>query len=118
MKHLSIGLAAIAVLAVSPSLRAQPQQPPSTAPAHVQSTNRMPAGGKVISDRGMPSAVERAHMRHHAARHHTVQTARSATDHSANQLNQQERSSLPSSNPTTMNRMSVGGKPTSGGTGQ
>ena len=93
--------------------------PPAPAPAAEPPSqmNRMPAGGRATSDRGMGTgSATRAHHRRHAA-----QTARNpSADSSAEQLNQQELSNLqatnptPTTNPTTMNRMPAGGRPTSG----
>jgi len=82
--------------------------------APVQSMNRMPAGGRATSERGATGSVTRAHHRRHAA-----QSARAPSDNTADQLNRQELSQLPGAgNPTTMNRMSVGGRATSGGPNQ
>lgn len=119
MKQFLTGVAAIAALAMAAPVWAQPA--PSTAPpgtsttappaAPVQSMNRMPAGGRATSERGATGSVTRAHHRRHA-----VQSTRNASsDNTANQLNREELSQLPGANPTTTNRMSVGGKPTSGG---
>jgi hypothetical protein len=85
--------------------------PPAPAAEPPSQMNRMPAGGRATSDRGVGTgSVTRAHHRRHA-----VQTARNpSADNSANQLNQQELSTLPATNPTTMNRMPAGGRATSG----
>jgi hypothetical protein len=86
----------------------------NTPAAPVQSMNRMPAGGRATSERGATGSVTRAHHRRHA-----VQSARASSDNTADQLNRQELSQLPGTgNPTTMNRMSVGGRATSGGPNQ
>jgi hypothetical protein len=70
--------------------------------------NRMPAGGSATSDRGVGTGSRAHHPRH------AVRTARNpSADNSADQLNQQELSTLPA-NPTTMNRMPAGGRTTSG----
>lgn len=163
MKHILIGVAAVAALAISVPLWAQPApstaQPgtnttmpampgampsemnrmpmggratsdrgtgPSsatsaTAPGTAATTtgalphqmNRMPAGGRATSNRGTGSST-RAHHRRHA-----VESARQQSGGSgADELNRQELSQLQSGNPTTMNRMSVGGRATSGGPNQ
>lgn len=129
MKHLLIGSAMVAALAISAPVWAQPapSNPPpgATAPTPpVQSSNRMPAGGPATSERGLTGSVERAHHRHHAA-HHTTHTrtghaARqsSGANGQADQLNRQELSQLQSGNPTTMNWMPAGGRATSGGPNQ
>src|SRR5271169_4199742 len=118
MKHLLVGVAAAATLAICAPIWAQPAPSappaasmPAPAAAPVQPMNRMPAGGRATSERGMSGSVERAHHRSHAAR-----PARNpSADNSANQLNRQELSQLQSANPTTMNRMPAGGRATSGG---
>ena len=69
MKHLLISAAMVASLAISAPVWAQPtpSSPPpgATAPAPaappVQSMNRMPAGGKATSERGMTGSATRAH---------------------------------------------------------
>ncbi|MGA8759716.1 MAG: hypothetical protein WB611_26055 [Stellaceae bacterium] len=108
MKQLLISMAMFAALAIPVEVGAQTSPPAQGA---AQSVNRMSTGGKATSERGAPASVTRAHHRHY--------TAKSARNTSAgdvaNQLNQQELANLQSTNPTTMNRMSVGGKPTSGG---
>jgi hypothetical protein len=105
MKHLLTGVAVAAALAIAAPVWAQN---PAPTPAPVQSMNRMPAGGSATSERGSGA---RAHHRHHA-----VQSAgKSSAGSQADQLNRQELSQLQGTNPTTMNRMSVGGKATSGG---
>lgn len=135
MKHLLIGSAIVAALAISAPVWAQPAPsnpppgaaaPPPAAPP-VQSSNRMPAGGPATSERGLPGSVERAHHRHHATHAHTTHThtGHAHTGHAArqpsggngqaDQLNRQELSQLQNGNPTTMNRMPAGGRATSGG---
>lgn len=110
MKHLLTGVAVAAGLAVAAPVWAQ-NPAPTPAPAPVQSMNRMPAGGSATSERGSGA---RAHHRRHA-----VQSAeKSSAGSQADQLNRQELSQLQGANPTTMNRMSVGGKATSGGPNQ
>jgi hypothetical protein len=117
MKHLLIGVAAAAALGFAAPVWAQPAPataPPGAstpAPPPVQEMNRMPAGGRATSERGHTGSVARAHHRRHA-----VQAARnpSAGDQ-ADQLNRQELSQIQATNPTMMNRMSVGGRATSGG---
>lgn len=85
----------------APSASAPAAEPPSQ-------MNRMSAGGRATSDRGVGTGSRAHHQRH------AVQTTRnSSADNSANQLNQQELSTLPV-NPTTMNRMPAGGRATSG----
>jgi hypothetical protein len=120
MRHLVMTAIAVTAIAVSAPIWAQPA--PSTAPppganapaAPVQSMNRMPAGGRATSERGAAGSVTRAHHRRHVA-----QSARTPSDNTADQLNRQELSQLPGAgNPTTMNRMSVGGRATSGGPNQ
>ena len=123
MRHLVMTAIAVTAMAVSAPIWAQPA--PSTAPpsganapastaAPVQPMNRMPAGGRATSERGATGSVTRAHHRRH-----TVQSARQPSDAgAADQLNRQELSQLPGTNPTTMNRMSVGGRATSGGPNQ
>jgi hypothetical protein len=119
MKHLLIGGAAVAALAIAAPIWAQPApsapppgaSAPGTAATSANQMNRMPAGGRATSERG--SGV-RAHHRRHA-----VQSAgKSSAGSQADQLNRQELSQLQGTNPTTMNRMSVGGKATSGGPNQ
>ena len=110
MKHLLTGVAVAAVLVIAAPVWAQ-NPAPTPAPAPVQSMNRMPAGGSATSERGSGA---RAHHRRHA-----VQSAgKSSAGSQADQLNRQELSQLQGANPTTMNRMSVGGKATSGGPNQ
>lgn len=88
-----------------------PSTPTAAGAAYPSTTNRMPAGGRATSERGTTHSVTRAHHRRHA-----VQSARNpSASGQANQLNRQELSQLPGSNPTTMNRMSTGGRATSGG---
>lgn len=114
MKRFVIGAATIAAIAFCAQGWAQPAE-------HIQPSNRMPAGGRATSERGAPGSVVRAHHRRHAvqsARHGAAGGQPSAGD-MANQLNQQELSQIQSGNatmnPTTTNRMSVGGRATSGG---
>src|SRR5271169_1284257 len=118
MKHFLISAVAVAALAIAAPARAQPAPsappPGASAPgpaapsAMPNQMNRMPAGGRATSERG--SGV-RGHHRRHA-----VQSAgKSSAGSQADQLNRQELSQLQGTNPTTMNRMSVGGKATSGG---
>jgi hypothetical protein len=123
MKHLLIGGAAVAALAIAAPVWAQPAPsappPGASAPgpaapsAMPHQMNRMPAGGGATSERGTGPLPRTHHPRHagHAAR---TPSAGSQAD----QLNQQELSRLQGTNPTTMNRMSVGGKATSGGPNQ
>ena len=107
MKHLLSGVAVAAALAIAAPVWAQ-NPAPAPAPAPVQSMNRMPAGGSATSERGSGA---RAHHRRHA-----VQSAgKSSAGSQADQLNRQELSQLQGANPTTTNRMSVGGGATSGG---
>lgn len=124
MKHFLTPAIALAALAVSGPLFAQPaptNSPPAatTAPAPVQSLNRMPAGGRATSERGATGSVERAHHRRHAAR---ASTHASQSTGTADQLNRQELTNVQNANqggnPTTMNRMSVGGRASSGGPNQ
>jgi hypothetical protein len=126
MKHFLMPAIALAALAVSGPLSAQPaptNSPPAAtnAPAPVQSLNRMPAGGRATSERGLTGSVERAHHRRHAARAST-HASQSQPTGTADQLNRQELTNVQSGsqagNPTTMNRMSVGGRATSGGPNQ
>lgn len=101
MKHPLIS-AAVAALAVSAPVWAQPA--PSTPPSASAPASAAPAGHT--------GSVTRAHHRRHA-----VQAARNPPGGvSADQLNQQELSTLQTSNPTQMNRMPAGGKATSGTT--
>ena len=113
MKQLLLSTAIFAALAIPVEVGAQ-TSPPAQGAAPAQSVNRMSTGGKATSERGAPASVTRAHQRHH--------TAKSARNMSAgdvaNQLNRQELANLQSANPTTMNRMQSGGKPTSGGPNQ
>jgi hypothetical protein len=110
MKHLLTGVAVAASLAIAAPVWAQ-NPAPTPAPAPVQSMNRMPAGGSATSERGSGA---RAHHRRHAAQ----SAGKSSAGSQADQLNRQELSQLQGANPTTMNRMSVGGKATSGGPNQ
>jgi hypothetical protein len=82
--------------------------------------NRMPAGGRATSERGATGSVTRAHHRRHYAlharqTHHASGTAAMGGGGAADQLNRQELGQIQGGNPTTMNRMSVGGRATSGG---
>jgi len=116
MKHRLIAASAIAAMAVSTPLWAQPT-PVNPSPSGVnmgppvQSSNRMPAGGPATSERGLPGSVERAHHRRHATGH----AARARSTGTADQLNRQELATIQSGNPTTLNRMPAGGRATSGG---
>jgi hypothetical protein len=123
MKLFLIAASAIVAIAVSTPLWAQPapgNPPPSgaQAAAPVQSANRMPAGGRVTSERGLTGAVERAHHRRHAT--HAAARASQAQLGVADQLNGQEFAKIQSGNqpqsgnPSTLNRMPIGGKATSG----
>jgi len=124
-------MAATLALAAPVLAQTSPSGPPpgAAASAPVQSLNRMPAGGKATSERGMTGSVERAHYRHHTTHAHTA-TAHTHAAHphaahgarqptgangQADQLNRQELSQVQSANPTTMNRMPAGGRATSGG---
>lgn len=124
MKGLLIGVAAVAALAISVPVWAQPAPstappPGATAPAPAAQSatpsqmNRMPAGGRATSNRGMGTGT-RAHHRRHAVELKSSSSAGSQAD----QLNRQELSQLQGTNPTTMNRMSVGGRATSGNPNQ
>jgi hypothetical protein len=105
MKHLLISAAAVAGLAVSAPVCAQPAS--TTTPPTVSA----PAA---TTHTGHTGSATRAHHRRHA-----VQSARSGSaGGSAEQLNQQELSTLQSNNPSSMNRMPAGGKATSGNTTQ
>ena len=91
-----------------------PGTPTAAGSAYPSTTNRMPAGGRATSERGTTGSVTRAHHRRHA-----VQSARTpSAGGQADQLNRQELTQLPGTNPTTMNRMSTGGRATSGGPSQ
>jgi hypothetical protein len=82
---------------------------PTTTGALPHQMNRMSVGGRATSNRGTGPST-RAHHRRHA-----VESARSnSSGTAADELNRQELSQLQSENPSTMNRMSVGGKATSG----
>lgn len=129
MKRFVIGAAMVAAVGFCAHSWAQPTPaanpaPGATAPAApVQPMNRMPAGGRATSERGTTGSVTRAHHRRH-----TAQSAKHTSAHGAaggggasnttDQLNRQELSQVPGSNPTTMNRMPAGGRATSGGTNQ
>jgi hypothetical protein len=110
MKLLLTGVAVAAALVIAAPVWAQ-NSTPTPAPAPVQSMNRMPAGGTATSERGSGA---RAHHRRHAAQ----SAGKSSAGSQADQLNRQELSQLQGTNPTTMNRMSVGGRATSGGPNQ
>ena len=126
MKHLLIGAAVVAALGLCAPVWAQPAPstsspgastpapaPPAPTSAMPSQMNRMPAGGRATSNRGT-GPVTRAHHRRHA-----VHAARSpSAGGAADQLNRQELGQLQTSNPTTTNRMSVGGKATSGTSNQ
>ena len=108
MKHFWMGAAAaLGALSISASAWAQSAAP---TPAPVQSTNRMQTGGKATSERGATGSASRAHHRHHT----THSTGKTSANSAADQLNRQELSGLQGGNPTTMNRMPAGGRPTSG----
>ncbi len=128
MKQFVIAVTAMAAIAISTPLSAQPAQPapasppPSGAAAPappVQSMNRMPAGGRATSERGQTGSVTRAHHRRHSAH-----GARQQSTGAADQLNRQELTNIqsgnpaqgaaPGGNPTTLNRMPAGGRATSG----
>jgi hypothetical protein len=121
MKHLLIGVAAVAALAILAPVRAQPASstpspsantpaPPATSEAPSQ-MNRMPAGGRATSDRGMGTGSStRAHHRRHAV--HAARNPSSGS--SADQLNREEVARFQSNNPSSMNRMPAGGRATSG----
>jgi hypothetical protein len=135
MKHLLNGVAVVAALAIAAPVWAQnpsggnpmgtpgpnpggpgltpysgaAQPAPAPAAEPPSQMNRMPAGGRATSDRGVGTGSRAHHPRH------AVHTARNpSADNSANQLNQQELSTLPAANPTPMNRMPAGGRATSG----
>ena len=120
MKHLMIGGAGVAALAIAAPVWAQPAPsapaPGASAPGPAATSampnqmNRMPAGGRATSDRGT-GPVPRAHHQRHAG--HAVRNPSAGSQ--ADQLNRQELSRLQDTNPTTMNRMPVGGRATSGG---
>jgi hypothetical protein len=137
VKHLFNGAAVVAALAIAAPVWAQNPSggnsmgmpgpspggpgltpysagaPPAPAPAAETPSqmNRMPAGGRATSDRGVGTGSKTS-AHHHR---HAVQTARNpSADNSADQVNQQELSTLPAANPTTMNRMPAGGRATSG----
>src|SRR5579862_2146705 len=118
MKRFLIAAIAMTAVAAPVPLSAQPA-PAASAPAPAQSLNRMPAGGRATSERGQPGSVVRAHHRRHM-----THASRMTSHDTTNQLNQQELARIQSANqgpageqgnPTTMNRMSVGGRATSGG---
>jgi len=103
MKHLLIGTA-VAALAISAPVWAQPAPaaPPGASPSAPTATTTY------------TGSVTRAHHRRHA-----VQSARNrSAGTSADQLNQQELSTLQGGNPSQMNRMPAGGRATSGNTTQ
>lgn len=120
MRHLVMTAIAVTAIAVSAPTWAQPAPSTATPPsanapaAPVQPMNRMPAGGRATSERGATGSVTRAHHRRH-----TTQSVTAPSNNTADQLNRQGPSQSPGAgNPTTMNRMSVGGKATSGGPNQ
>ena len=166
MKHLLIGVAVVAALAISAPVWAQPANPsggnslgtpgPNTGgpgltpystgapPPAAAPSGRMPAGGRMTSEPtnipATPSASDRISatppMHHHARRatNRKVAGRPQLTGSSADQLNQEELSrlqtgntSMPaappapemspgaSANPNQPNRMSTGGRATSGG---
>src|SRR5262245_66126470 len=104
MKHLLIGVVAIGVLTISAPVFAQPAA--STAPG----TNAGPAA----ASGGHVGSATRAHHRRHA-----VQSARNRSTGgggTANQLNREELARFQANNPSSKNRMPVGGRATSGNT--
>ncbi len=116
MRYMLTSMAAFAALTISlqagaqtsaPNAAAPPAAAPPSAAAPVQEMNRMSTGGKATSERGATGSAARAHHPRHTA-HHSTKKPSSAT--SADQS-----STSSSANPTATNRMSVGGKATSGG---
>jgi len=124
MNRIFIGMAAAAALAIYAPVRAQPA--PSTAPPSANTPappatsapsqmNRMPAGGRATSDRGMGTG-SRTHPGH---QRHAIQSVRnSPAGGSAEQLNREEVARFQSNNPSSMNRIPAGGRATSGNTNQ
>jgi hypothetical protein len=131
MRFFLIAAGAVAAIAIASPVLAQqattnPPPAGANAAAPAQSLNRMPAGGRATSERGVPGSVERSHHRRHATHAtHTTHSSRAQSTGNAAQLNRQElgniqsgnqgQSGNESGNPTTTNRMSVGGRATSGG---
>ena len=124
MNRIFIGMAAAAALAIYAPVRAQPA--PSTAPPSANTPappaasapsqmNRMPAGGRATSDRGIGTG-SRTHPHH--PRHATQSVRNSSAGGSAEQLNREEVTRFQSNNPSSMNRMPAGGRATSGNTNQ
>jgi hypothetical protein len=107
MKHLLIGTVAVAVLAISGPVLAQPAT--SMAPSGTNAT--APAAST-----GHTGSVTRAHHRRHAV--HSARNNSSGSGSSANQLNRGELEKFQATNPSSMNRMPAGGRPTSGNTTQ
>jgi hypothetical protein len=123
MNRIFIGMAAAAALAIYAPVQAQPA--PSTAPPSANTPappatsapsqmNRMPAGGRATSDRGMGTG-SRTHAHH---QRHATQSVRNPSAGSAEQLNREEVARFQSNNPSSMNRMPAGGRATSGNTNQ
>jgi hypothetical protein len=119
VKPFLIATSAILAIAVSTPLWAADGRRPAAirrrSAGAAQSANRMPAAGRVTSERGLTGPVERAHHRRHATYH----ASQAQSQGVANQLNQQESkiqsgNQPPGGNPTTLNRMPIGGKATSG----
>ncbi len=102
MKHLLIGAAVVAALAISAPAGAQTAASTGTNAA-------APA-----APAGHTGSVTRAHHRRHAV--HAAKNPSAGTP--ADQLNQQEVAKFQANNPASMNRMPAGGKPTSGNTTQ
>ena len=142
MKHLLTGVAVIAALAISAPVWAQPANPSGGNSLGTPGPN--PGGpGLTPYSTGAPSASDTTSatppMHHHArkASHGKMAGRQQSTGSTANQLNQEElarlqagNTSMPaasemspgtpsapgaSANPSQMNRMSTGGRATSGG---
>jgi ribulose 1,5-bisphosphate synthetase/thiazole synthase len=107
MKHLLIGTMAVAVLAISGPVLAQPAT--SMAPSGTNAT-------APTASTGHTGSVTRAHHRRHAV--HSARNNSSGSGSSADQLNRQEIEKSQATNPSSMNRMPAGGRPTSGNTNQ
>ena len=99
MKPILVSMTVAAAVAIASPIAAQPapSNPSVPMPHPVQPLNRMPAGGKAVSERGIPGSVERAYHRPHRVRHtHTMHAGHpSATDNQADQLNRQELLQIP-----------------------
>jgi hypothetical protein len=108
MKHLLYGIAAIGVLAISAPVWAQPAASTTPPAAYSGSSPR----GETSAERAAPSH----HMHHprHAAAYHGV--GRRPGQGAADELNRQELTRLDRTSPTSVNRMSTGGRVISGGT--